>query len=115
MRTAPAGGEKAHCRQFGAGPGPPGHSSLGEPAVFPRLNAKCNCSRLRLHSPTPALSPGEKEFVSERLESSPALAVAALVECAWDAPSSEQRHFVPARQLVLPLPGGEGRGEGGRR
>src|SRR6266542_1834145 len=52
--------------------------------------------------------------VSERLESSPALAVAALVEGAWDAASAEQRHFVPARQRKLPLPGGEGRGEGER-
>src|SRR6266498_4807507 len=50
--------------------------------------------------------------VSERLESSPALAVAALVECAWEAPSAEQRHFVPARQRKLPLPGGEGPYEG---
>ena len=74
-----------------------------------------NYSGLRLLSPSPRPSPpGEREIVSERLESSPALAVAALLDGSRNAQSAEQRHFLPTRQMKLPLPGGEGRGEGGR-
>ena len=64
---------------------------------------------------TPALSPGERETVAARLESSgAALAVAASVRGALDAPTAEPLHSLPPRQKLLPLPGGEGRGEGER-